>query len=252
MAWFEDGNTRIHYEEEGAGDAVLVIPGWSMSIEDMAPVRQVLASQYRVIAADAPGSGKSGPQPRAYAPSFYHDDARTFIDLLHELKADPAHVVGFSDGGEYALVMAEIAPAAVRSIAAWGAVGQIAAPREMLEAFSHVVDSPMPPFQDFSNYLKDAYGEGNARKMVQSWSTALGAIIDAGGDIALKRAGEIACPALLITGEQDVLAPPQLVSELAGAMQNAEFVEAKDAGHAIHHERPEWLAGTIAGWLAKH
>ncbi len=40
MAWFEHGTNRIYYEEEGSGDPLLLIPGWSLSIEDMAPVRR--------------------------------------------------------------------------------------------------------------------------------------------------------------------------------------------------------------------
>ena len=81
---------------------------------------------------------------------------------------------------------------------------------------------------------------------------AFRAIIEAGGDISRKRAGEIACPALLITGEQDFLAPPAVVSEMAGAMQRAEFIEAKGADHMVHHASPEWLAKTIVDWLSKH
>ena len=34
-------------------------------------------------------------------------------------------VVGFSDGGEYALVMAALDPSAVKSVVTWGAAGQI-------------------------------------------------------------------------------------------------------------------------------
>ncbi len=249
MAWFEHGTSRIYYEEEGSGDPLLVIPGWSLSIEDMQFIRQALTPRYRVIAADAPGSGRSGPQPREYSASYFEDDSRSFLALLDELGVSPAHVVGFSDGGEYALVMAELEPAAVRSIVAWGAVGELAVPPEMVEAFGQVVDNPPPPLHEFSNYLKGAYGEVNARAMTQNWTTALRAIIDAGGDISRKRAPEIACPALLITGEQDFFAPPALVSELVGAMQNAEFIEVKGVGHAIHHERPDWVATTIVEWL---
>ncbi|HSP55890.1 MAG TPA: alpha/beta hydrolase [Dehalococcoidia bacterium] len=251
MAWFEHGTSRIYYEEEGSGEPLLMIPGWSLSIEDMAPLRQALAPHYHVIAADAPGSGKSGPQPREFTASYYDDDSRSFLALLHSAGAAPAHIVGFSDGGEYALIMAELEPAAVRSIAAWGAAGQQAAPPPMLQAFAEVVDSPIPPLQEFSDYLKSMYGENNARIMTQTVAKAWGEIIDRGGDMSRKRAGEIACPAILITGEHDFLAPPSIVSELAGAMQRAEFVEAKGATHTVHHEQPEWLTKTIADWLAK-
>ena len=251
MAWFEHGTSRIYYEEEGSGDPLLLIPGLTLGIDDLQSVRQALAPRYRVIAADAPGSGRSGPQPRQYPASYYQDDARSFLALLDERGAAPAHVVGFSDGGEYALVMAELKPAAVRSIVAWGAAGCLAAPA-LVEVLVRVVDDPIPPMKEYSEYLKGAYGEENARITVQSVAKAFRAIIEAGGDISRKRAGEIACPALLITGEQDFLAPPAVVSEMAGAMQRAEFIEAKGADHMVHHASPEWLAKTIVDWLSKH
>ncbi len=250
MAWFEHGISRIYYEEEGSGDPLLLIPGWSFSIEDMGPIRQALVPHYRVIAADAPGSGRSGPQPREYTASYYDDDSRSFLALLDELGASPAHIVGFSDGGEYALLMAELKPAAVRSIVTWGSAGHMEA-KAMTEMFAQVVDNPIPPLQEFSDYLKGTYGEGNARIMATSAAKSWLAIMEAGGDISRKRAGEIACPALLITGEQDFIAPPALVSAMAGAMRQAEFIEAKGASHTVHHESPDWLAKTIVDWLAK-
>ena len=252
MAWFEQGKSRIYYEVEGTGDPLLLLPGWSLSIEDMAPVRQALAPRYRVIAADPPGSGRSGPQPREYTASYYAEDSRSLLALLEDLGVTPAHIVGFSDGGEYALIMAELNPAAVRSIVAWGAAGQQAAPAPMLQAFGQVVDNPIPPLQDFSDYLKSAYGEDNARIMTRSVAKAWGDIVAAGSDMSRKRAGEITCPALLITGEQDFLAPPALVSELAGAMQQGEFIEVKGATHMVHHEKGDWLVKTVVDWLAKH
>ena len=99
MSWFEYSGSRIYFEEEGAGSPVLFLPGWSESIEEFADLRRTLARNFRVIAADLPGSGKSGPQPRSYTPTYYDDDARAFLALLKSLDAAPAHLAGFSDGG---------------------------------------------------------------------------------------------------------------------------------------------------------
>ena len=60
MAWFEQGPTRIYYEESGDGDPLLLLPGWGGSIDEFAPLRDALSKSFRVIAADCPGSGKSG------------------------------------------------------------------------------------------------------------------------------------------------------------------------------------------------
>ncbi len=251
MSWFEHGASRIYFEDSGAGNPLLLLPGWAGSIEELAPLRVHFASKFRVIAADLPGSGKSEPQPRAYTPTYYHDDAAAFLALLDHLGAGPAHIVGFSDGGEVAFVMAEERPTAVRSIATWGAAGTIEAPPEMLDAFDTLIDEPIEPLADLSAYLKSAYGEENARAMSSSFAAALRGIIANGGDVSRARAGDIACPALLITGEHDFVATPALVSEIAGAIPGATYIEVKDAEHDVHHAQPEWLATTILAFLAK-
>ena len=251
MSWFEEGGSRVYYEEEGSGDPVLLLPGWAGSIEEFADLKSALAPKFRVIAADLPGSGKSGPQPRAYTPSFYHDDARSFLDMLDKIGAAPAHVIGFSDGGEVGLVMAEQRPSSLRSLFAWGAAGQGALSPEMLNAFHDVVDAPAEGWGEFSAYLKDAYGEDNARSMARSFVDAWRAIIAAGGDVSRADAHKITCPALLVAGEHDPIAPPAAVSEIAGAIPRGEFVEVGGAGHAIHHEHPDWLTKTATDWLSK-
>ena len=252
MAWFEHSGGRIYYEDEGAGEAILLLPGWGGSIEEFTPLRQALARSYRVIAVDLPGSGRSGPQPREYTATYFQDDARSFIALLERLAVAPAHLIGFSDGGEYSLLMAALRPDIARSIVTWGAAGKLVEPMPgMLDAFFNLVDDPIEPMREFSEYLKAAYGEANARVMVQSESKALRAIIEAGGDISRSRAGEITCPALLITGEEDFLAPPPLVAETAAAIAHGEFIEVKGAGHDIHASHAEWLTQTVAKWLSR-
>jgi valacyclovir hydrolase len=251
MAWFEDGGSRIYYEESGTGDPVLLLPGWGGTIDEFGALRAALAAKFRIIAADVPGSGKSGPQPRTYTPAYYQDDARVLLGMLDAMDASPAHLVGFSDGGEYALLMAALKPNAVRSIVTWGSAGSLGTNVQMADAMATLVDDPIPPMTDFSAYMKSTYGEANARVMTQTAATSFRTIMEAGGDISRSRAASISCPALLITGEHDFLATPALVSDMAGAIRGGEFLEAKGASHPVHHEQPEWLVETIAGWLAK-
>lgn len=253
MAWFNQGATRVYYEEHGRGDPVLLMPGFTASIQELSQLSKALSAKYRVIAADLPGSGRSTPQPRSYTSTYFEDDARTFIALLAELKTGPAHLVGWSDGGEVGLVMAGLKPEIARSVVTWGAKGFMAAgDLPMLEVFGDVVDSPIPPLQEFSNYLKATYGEGNARAMTRSFVTAARAIIQAGGDIGRARAARIACPVLLIAGEEDFMAPPAHVSQLAAVVRKAEVLPLSGAGHDLHRSHAEWLSKTVVAWLAKH
>jgi len=251
MAWFDHGAAHISYEDAGTGQPVLLLPGWAGSIDELTPVRDALVLNFRVIAADLPGSGKSGPQPRTYTPAYFRDDAEALLALLQSIQAAPAHIAGFSDGGEEALLMATIMPDAVRSIVTWGAAGSLGNNLQMADAMAIMVDNPIPPMQEFSAYLKAAYGEANARVMTQSFAKTLRTVMEAGGDISRSLAASIRCPALLITGEHDFLAPPALVADMAQAIPRAEFLEAKGASHAVHHEQPEWLVETVVAWLAR-
>jgi valacyclovir hydrolase len=255
MAWFEHGTSRIYYEEQGAGDPVLLLPGWSQSAEELAAVRDALAASHRVIAADLPGSGRSQPQPRAYTATYYADDAAAFAALLRQLGVGPAHLVGFSDGGEVALLMGALSPDVARSVVTWGAAGKLSDPDGRLrQGMYHLVDDPMPPLQGFRDHLVATYGEANARAMLQSHVGALTAIMEgaSGGELALAKADRIACPVLLITGEQDVFAPPTLVAQSAVRIRGAETLVAEGAGHDVQNSRPDWLRQTILDWLRRH
>src|SRR3712207_1875435 len=106
MPYFKHQTTQIHYEQHGQGDPLLLLPGFTMGADDMRPLIDTLAAHYLVTAADLPGSGRSLPQPRAYTPDFYLEDAHHMAALLDHLNTGPAHIAGFSDGGEVALLMA--------------------------------------------------------------------------------------------------------------------------------------------------
>jgi valacyclovir hydrolase len=73
-------------------------------------LRAALLSGFRVIAVDLPGSGRSEPQPRSYTAGYYYDDARALLGLLDALGISLAHLAGFSDGGEAAVLMAGLRP----------------------------------------------------------------------------------------------------------------------------------------------
>lgn len=253
MAWFEHGTSRIYYEEHGAGEPALLLPGWSQSAEQLSALRDVLATSYRVIAADLPGSGRSGPQPRVYTATYYEDDARAFVALLQHLAVEPAYLIGFSDGGEVALLMAALTHDVARAVVTWGAAGRLNDPDGHLrEAMYSVIDNPIPPLRGLRDYLVTTFGEANARAMTHSLVGAQSAIIEGGGDLSLSKAGNITCPVLLITGEHDIFAPPALLSQSVARIRGAETLVAEGAGHDVQNARPEWLAQTILGWLKKH
>jgi valacyclovir hydrolase len=251
MSWFEQGPSRIYYEETGRGEPVLFMPGFSDSIGSHLPLRDLLSASYKVVAVDLPGSGRSEPQPRSYAAGYHADDAHALAALLETITGGPAHLVGYSDGGEVALLMAALYPQLARSVVTWGAVGFASDPSgEVRAAFYNVVDDPVPSFEAYSRQLVSAYGARCARAMTQSFSKAITAIIDAGGDISRSKAHNITCPVLLIVGEHDTANPIDLAEQYVAAVKIGRAIEVKGAGHDVHIAQPDWFTATVTDWLA--
>jgi valacyclovir hydrolase len=248
MAW----HGPLYYEDTGRGDAVVLMPGWGGSISDLDRLRRDLTGGFRVIAVDLPGSGRSQPQPRHYTPSYYREDAAVLLGLLDALGIGAAHLAGFSDGGEEALLMAALRPGCALSVFTWGAIGQITASHADLDELATAITSPGDALAPLAAYLTDAYGPDNATIMTQTWSAAMRGILDDGGDISRSLAAKIRCPALLVAGTYDEFCPPEKTRELAELIPRGQFAEACGAGHEVHVSHGDWLSATVLSWLAEH
>ena len=252
MAWHGPSGRQVYYEDSGSGDAVVLMPGWGGGIADLGRLRRELADGFRVIAADLPGSGKSQPQPRRYTPDYYREDADVLLGLLDALGVGVAHLVGFSDGGETALLMAALRPGCALSVFTWGAVGQITASPADLDELAAAIISPSGAMAALAAYLTAAYGVAGATIMTQTWSAAMRGMLEAGGDISRSVAPRIQCPVLVAAGTYDRFCPPEEARELAELIPRGRFVEAHGAGHDIHVSHAAWLSATARRWLAEH
>jgi valacyclovir hydrolase len=252
MAWYGLPGRQLYYEDSGRGDAVVLMPGWGGSIADLGRLRRDLADGFRVVAVDLPGSGRLQPQPRHYTPGYYHQDAAVLLGLLDALGIGAAHLAGFSDGGEEALLMAALRPGCALSVFTWGAAGQIIASHAELDELAAVITSPSDALAPLAAYLTDAYGTASATIMTQTWSSAMRGILDAGGDTSRSLAARIRCPALVVAGTYDTFCPPEQSRELAQAIPGGQFAEAHGAGHEIHISHGGWLSATALRWLAQH
>jgi pimeloyl-ACP methyl ester carboxylesterase len=118
----------------------------------------------------------------------------------------------------------------------------------------NLIDHPIPPLQGYRDLLVGYYGEDLARATTQNFAEGKSAIIDGEkrGELAIAMAGKITCPALLITGEHDMFAPPPLVQQLGERILYVETSVVESAGHDVQNSHPDWLARTILDWLESH
>ncbi|MGE4486066.1 MAG: alpha/beta fold hydrolase [Oscillospiraceae bacterium] len=94
---------ELHYEERGAGKAFVLLHGNGESSGYFSSQLEHFASDYRVIAVDTRGHGAS---PRGTAPftlTRFADDLKAFLDGMGLKRVI---LLGFSDGGNIALIFA--------------------------------------------------------------------------------------------------------------------------------------------------
>lgn len=106
--WLELDGLRVHYKEQGAGPAVILLHNSGMWCGIWDDWLSPLAASLRVIAPDLPGFGLTGPAPSGdYSLERLSAFLRRFMDGL-ELSS--AQLVGLSLGGELAWRFALDAP----------------------------------------------------------------------------------------------------------------------------------------------
>ncbi len=115
---FTHDGVKLYYEVYGAGQPLLLIHGNGSSISEMGTMIEHFRKRYQVIAMDSRDQGKSGDSADQLNYTRMTDDLAA---LLEHLKAPPAYVLGWSDGGIEGLLLAIQHPDKVRMIAAMAA-----------------------------------------------------------------------------------------------------------------------------------
>jgi pimeloyl-ACP methyl ester carboxylesterase len=135
---FQSNGVKIRYITEGKGEAVVLIHGFTGSAEmwgktppNKCAVWEKLAKQYRVIALDCRGHGKSDKphDPKQYGKEHAEDVVR----LLDHLKIKKAHVVGYSMGSIIAGTLCVSYPDRILRVVCGGGVPLCEPNKELLK-----------------------------------------------------------------------------------------------------------------------
>lgn len=92
-----------YYIEKGVGDPIILLHGNGENCEYFKGQIDVFAKQYHVYALDTRGHGKTPRGDKPFTIRQFADDLLCFMD---EHQIEKAHLLGFSDGGNIAMVFA--------------------------------------------------------------------------------------------------------------------------------------------------
>jgi len=236
-----NGATIDYTDTGGDRPALVLIHGWMESWEAFQPEIDWLRARYRVLALSRRGYGRSGPKPRRYPRDFYRRDAEDLAAWLDALGVSGAHIAGFSDGGEVALLLPILRPDLARSVATWGAIGHLT------PDLRPIVQRNYPPTW-VSEATRALHGPEHIDAMVLGWVTAIKQLIDGGGDVSFGAAERITCPLLLMLGRSDALNPEALGREFVARTPRGRLAMF-DCGHAIHRELPDAFRAALDEFL---
>jgi len=230
---------RMYYEEYGRGAPVVLLHGGLNTIAgSFARQIPVLARRYRVIAVEQVGHGHT---PDVQMPFTYPQMADDTAEFLRQLKIAPADVVGWSDGGIIALVLARRHPELVRRLVVSGVNVNLEGQRpEDVRALREGSDAPAPPTTGAAGDANDAQRPTVAEKVRQLWLTPM--VLDQ-SDLA-----RIVAPVLVVAGDHDVIRLEHTV-EIFEALPHAELCILPGTGHDTFQSAARTLNPLILRFL---
>lgn len=248
---------ELHYQDAGAGPAILFVHGHPFDHTMWSPQIEALASRSRCVAPDLCGYGRSEGRPHRV---LLDEMALDLLHLLDALEVDRAVVCGLSMGVQVALDLVRLAPDRVAGLALAAGSARAESPEgvagrraladrtEAEGTLDGYVDEHLSKFfsAESATSRPDAVSflEAMMRRCPPSGAAA------ALRGRALRRdhrsiLGSIDAPAVVVCGDADAFTTGEEARELAGGIPGAELVWLPGVGHMPNLERPDDFNGAL-------
>jgi class 3 adenylate cyclase len=250
VRYVRNGDISIAYQVVGEGPhELLMIPGWishlALDWEEPTWVRWCvrMTSFARLVRFDKRGTGLSDRPPGVPTLEERMEDARAVMDAVG---LERAHVMGWSEGGPLAVLLAVAHPERVQSLVLYGTQACFARkgdypwgndPLDVAAITAEVEDAWGDPAR------APGVGARADERFMQRWAvyqqagaspSAAAALIVANHEIDVRALlGSIGVPTLVLSRTGDPIGPPEAARYLAERIPGARFVELAGDQHII-------------------
>ena len=256
---------RVAVEEEGDGPAVVCVHGLGGTSNTFTPLMPAMA-RHRVVRIDLPGSGRS---QRAEGVLSIERFVATVLEICARLKVERAHWIGHSMGTIVCQHLAVSQPKMVTSLALFGPLiaPPDAARTAMLARAAKARSEGLAGMQEITATLVNAALSSDTRQrlpvtvayvrecLMRQDPEAYARSCEALAGAQAAAVEQIEAPVLLVTGDEDGVAPPQAVRSMAEKFHSARgtrVVVLPRCGHWTPIERPEECQRELRDFLAQH
>lgn len=254
---------NIYFEEQGVGEPLILINGLAFPLDLWFQQIRELSKNFRVIALDNRGIGRTDKPDEEYTIAMMAADA---VGLLRALGIEKAHVAGLSMGGFISQEIALSYPSMVNKLIliATGMGGsrsqllgkpfwdramtelQGLKPQQMYHRDLILMTAP-----GFAQRLPEILDQAVQLRMkhVQPLHGFLRQFAACGAFDINNRAGNISQPTLIILGKDDPIFPIPLAQDYQQKLPHAKMIVYENCGHAISLERAESLSNDMREFL---
>lgn len=251
----------MHYKQQGQGDNLILISGFSADHSVWNPVLAGLAAKFTVTIFDNRGIGKS-----LISSDFtIHDMVTDIIALMDHLNISKAHVAGHSMGTKVAMEFAAAYPERLdKLILLNGQATPMDFPLTEIGAITQeLIELGVPSSVISRSNSLWAYSEGVCRNK-SLYESILARNAEVGktlSPLALKckrqvlltdqseRLNQISAETLVFTGNQDILILPEHSTSLANQIPNTTLVEVDHCAHVPQYDQPKELTRHMLEFL---
>jgi pimeloyl-ACP methyl ester carboxylesterase len=239
---------RIAVETDGSGDDVLLIHGLGGTSNVWMPLMPVLM-RHRTVRPDLPGSGRSA---RVEGPLSIDRFVQAMLRVCAVLNVERAHVVAHSMGTIVAFHLAAIAPRLVRSLALFGPL--LSPPDAARPGLRARAEKARSEGEAGMQAIADAIVQTATSTETRTRQPAAVAMVreslmrqcpdgyarscDALAAATSADPASIACPTLMVTGDEDAIAPAQAVRQIGERLADARVEILPRCGHWTTIEKP--------------
>jgi pimeloyl-ACP methyl ester carboxylesterase len=254
------GDIAMHYETEGSGDPLILIPYLSADYACYAFQTPEYSKHFTCVAVDLRGAGTTDKPAGPYSAEQSADDLARLMEVLD---IDRAHVAGVSFGAAAGMWLAAKYPERVASLSlhsAWAKTDAYLASvvkgwqvmARTLGSVADVVIQGLFPWcftpemyaekPEFVAGLED-FVRGRPPQPVAAFLHQSEAVL---GHDAEAQLGRIVAPTQVTHGRGDVITSTRFVPVLANGIEDAEFVVFEHLSHAgLHEDAEEFNRATL-------